>query len=93
MICCSFASHILLQRVEAIEEGLSCFLVQRPETDRMSTLRSDLSGVLSGLTQQQQEAGVKQYLSISSLMTNSTRLQLLLKVLHDLVQKNELQAQ
>lgn len=81
------------QRTEAIEEGLSCFLVQRPETDRISALRTDLSGILSGLSQQQQEAGLKQYLNVASLMTNSSRLQLLLKVLHDLVQRNVLQAQ
>ncbi|KAK3924714.1 Mediator of RNA polymerase II transcription subunit 23 [Frankliniella fusca] len=80
-------------RTEAVEEGLSCFLMQRPETDRMSTLKAELCTILSGLAPQQQEAGVKQYLNIASLMTNSTRLQLLLKVLHDLVQKNVLQAQ
>lgn len=79
-------------RTEAIEEGLSCFLVQRPETDRMVSLRSELSGILSGLPQNDQEAGVKKYLSIASVMANSTRLQLLLKVLHDLVQKKVLQA-
>lgn len=83
---------IFFKRTEAIEEGLSCFLVQRPETDRMVSLKSELCGILSGLPQKDQEAGVKQYLSIASVMTNSTRLQLLLKVLHDLVQKKVLQA-
>ena len=80
-------------RVEAIEEGLSCFLIQRPESDRLSALRSDLIGILSDLDKPQQEAGVKQYLNIASAMTNAARLQLLLKVLHDLVEKNVLQAQ
>lgn len=80
-------------RTEAIEEGLSCFLVQRPETDRIISLRSDISGTLLGLTPQQQEAGINQFLNVASSMTNSTRLQLVLNVLHDLVQKNILQAQ
>lgn len=58
----------------------------------MVSLKTELSGILSGLPQKDQEAGVKQYLSIASGMTNSTRLQLLLKVLHDLVHKKVLQA-
>jgi len=47
---------------------------------------------MTGLTKEQQEAAVRQFLSMAAAMTNHRRLQLLLSLLQNLVQSNVLPA-
>lgn len=83
-----------MQKVEAIEEAFSCFLVHRPnhETERIQTFQQELQIALSGLPTEQQELAVKQYLSMAVNMTNHSRLQLLFGLLENLVANNTLPA-
>lgn len=47
---------------------------------------------MTGLQKEQQEAAVRQFLSMAAAMTNHRRLQLLLSLLQNLVQSNYLPA-
>jgi len=47
---------------------------------------------VTGLTKEQQEAAVRQFLSMAAAMTNHRRLQLLLSLLENLVHSNYLPA-
>lgn len=47
---------------------------------------------MNGLTKEQQEAAIRQFLSMAAVMTNHKRLQLLLSLLENLVQTNVLPA-
>lgn len=84
----------MLQRVEAVEEAFSCFLVHRSnhESERLHTFQQELQNALSGLPAEQQELAVKQYLSMAVNMTNHSRLQLLFGLLENLVASNTLSA-
>lgn len=80
--------------MEAIEEAFSCVLVHQPnnESEKITTWQNELKGVMTGLTKEQQEAAVRQFLSMAAAMTNHRRLQLLLSLLQNLVQSNFLPA-
>ncbi|XP_072748836.1 mediator of RNA polymerase II transcription subunit 23-like isoform X2 [Anoplolepis gracilipes] len=81
-------------KVEAIEEAFSCVLVHQPghENEKITTWQNDLNGVIGGLTKEEQETAVRQFLSMTAAMTNHKRLQLLLSLLQNLVQSNFLSA-
>ncbi|XP_012057151.1 PREDICTED: mediator of RNA polymerase II transcription subunit 23 [Atta cephalotes] len=81
-------------KVEAIEEAFSCVLVHHPkkETDKVAAWHQELRTAMTGLTKEQQEAAVRQFLSIAAAMTNHRRLQLLLSLLENLVHSNFLPA-
>ncbi|XP_015604323.1 mediator of RNA polymerase II transcription subunit 23 isoform X1 [Cephus cinctus] len=81
-------------KVEAIEEAFSCVLVHHPdsESEKIKTWQSELSSAMTGLTPEQKETAVRQFLSMAAAMTNHSRLQLLLSLLENLVNKNVLPA-
>lgn len=54
--------------------------------------QNELKAAMSGLTKEQQEAAVRQFLSMAAVMTNHKRLQLLLSLLENLVQTSVLPA-
>ncbi|XP_072748841.1 mediator of RNA polymerase II transcription subunit 23-like isoform X4 [Anoplolepis gracilipes] len=68
-------------KVEAIEEAFSCVLVHQPghENEKITTWQNDLNGVIGGLTKEEQETAVRQFLSMTAAMTNHKRLQLVCK--------------
>ncbi|XP_075225803.1 mediator of RNA polymerase II transcription subunit 23-like [Lycorma delicatula] len=79
----------LSMRVEAIEEAFSCFLVHRPETDKIQTVLQELQSALNELSPEQQEPGVKQFLTMAGTMKNHSRLQLLFSLLESLLKALE----
>lgn len=80
--------------MEAIEEAFSCVLVHQPkkESEKVTTWHQELKTAVTGLTKEQQEAAVRQFLSMAAAMTNHRRLQLLLSLLENLVYSNYLPA-
>lgn len=83
-----------VQRVEAIEEAFSCVLVHQFNTDseKITTWQNELKTAVTGLAKEQQEAAVRQFLSMVAAMTNHRRLQFVLSLLQNLVQSNVLSA-
>ncbi|KAH0954985.1 hypothetical protein HN011_002731 [Eciton burchellii] len=81
-------------KVEAIEEAFSCVLVHHSNNDieKITTWQNELKSAITGLTKEQQETAVRQFLSMAAAMTNHRRLQLLLSLLENLVQSNFLPA-
>jgi len=84
----------LFQKVEAVEEAFSCYVVHRPdlEAEKTAQFQMELQAALNGLVPEQQEAGIRQYLNMAAFMTNANKLQLLLKLLEGVVQNNVVQA-
>ena len=80
--------------MEAIEEAFSCFLVHNAELEieKIAGWQNELSTAMTGLTTEQQESAVRQFLSLVAGMTNHRRLQLLLSMLENLVTKGVLPA-
>ncbi|XP_046734323.1 mediator of RNA polymerase II transcription subunit 23 [Diprion similis] len=81
-------------RVEPIEEAFSCFLVHHldNEIEKIAALQSELTSAMTGLNTEQQENGVRQFLTMAAALTNHSRLQLLLSLLENLVMSNVLPA-
>ncbi|XP_020291253.1 mediator of RNA polymerase II transcription subunit 23 [Pseudomyrmex gracilis] len=81
-------------KVEAIEEAFSCVLVHQFNTDseKITTWQNELKTAVTGLAKEQQEAAVRQFLSMVAAMTNHRRLQFVLSLLQNLVQSNVLSA-
>lgn len=80
-------NFVTLQKVEAIEEAFSCVLVHNlgHETDKIKTWQTELNAAMSRLPVDQQEAAIKQFLAMASVMTNHKRLQMLLSLLESMV--------
>lgn len=80
--------------MEAIEEAFSCVLVHHPkkESEKVTAWHQELKTAVTGLTKEQQEAAVRQFLTMAAAMTNHRRLQLLLSLLENLVYSNYLPA-
>ncbi|KAF4521375.1 hypothetical protein B566_EDAN006964 [Ephemera danica] len=81
-------------RVEAIEEAFGCYVVHRPELERekVAAMGEELRNALGGLSPEQQEAGVRHFLSLAAVTPNLSRLQLLLSLLEGLVKQGVLHA-
>ncbi|XP_051162012.1 mediator of RNA polymerase II transcription subunit 23 [Leptopilina boulardi] len=81
-------------KVEAIEEAFSCVIVHNAEleNEKIAGWQKELSTIMTGLTAEQQESAVRQFLSLAAGMTNHRRLQLLLSMLETLVTKGVLPA-
>lgn len=83
--------YLFLQKVEGIEEAFSCFLVHKTEPVESGS-KQELQNALTGLPAEQQEAAVKQFLSMAATMTNHSQLQLMLNLLEYLVNNNVISA-
>ena len=72
--------------MEGIEEAFSCFLVHRSDYEEKNRAHSkELQAIFTGITTEQQEAGVRQFLTLAAGMTNHARLEMLLTLLEQLV--------
>jgi hypothetical protein len=69
-------------------------VVHKPELERkkVAAMGEDLRAALAGLPPEQQEAGVRHFLSLAALTPNLSRLQLLLSLLEGLVTQSVLPA-
>lgn len=83
-----------LQRVEAVEEAFSCFLVYKPEqeSERLAMYQKKLCSIMSTLNVELQELAIRQYLTLTAVLTNKYKMRQLLTLLENLVNTNILQA-
>ncbi|KAI5647050.1 mediator complex subunit 23 domain-containing protein [Phthorimaea operculella] len=81
-------------RVEAVEEAFSCFLVYKPEleSERLALYQKKLCAVMSTLSAEVQESAVRQYLTLTAVLTNRHKMKQLLVLMENLVNTNILQA-
>lgn len=86
--------YLLFQRVEAVEEAFSCFLVHKPEqeNERLSMYQKKLCAVMTTLSTDLQESAIRQYLTLTAVLTNRYKMKQLLTLLENLVNTNILQA-
>jgi mediator of RNA polymerase II transcription subunit 23 len=80
--------------VEAVEEAFSCFLVHKPEqeNERLSMYQKKLCAVMTTLSADLQESAIRQYLTLTAVLTNRYKMKQLLTLLENLVNTNILQA-
>lgn len=83
-----------MQRVEAVEEAFSCFLVHKPEqeNERLAMYQKKLCGVMTSLNAEMQESAIRQYLTPTAILTNRYKMKQLLTLLENLVNTNVIQA-
>ncbi|OWR46814.1 mediator of RNA polymerase II transcription subunit 23 isoform X1 [Danaus plexippus] len=81
-------------RVEAVEEAFSCFLVYKPEqeSERLSIYQKKLCSIMSSPSAEVQESAIRQYLTLTAVLTNRYKMKQLLGLLENLVNTNILQA-
>lgn len=83
-----------MQRVEAVEEAFSCFLVHKPEEENevLGMYQKRLSGIMTHLSTEMQESALRQYLTPTAVLTNRYKMKQLLGLLENLVNTNVIQA-
>ncbi|XP_050360927.1 mediator of RNA polymerase II transcription subunit 23 isoform X2 [Nymphalis io] len=81
-------------RVETVEEAFSCFLVhkQDQENERLSVYQKKLCAIMSTPSADLQESAIRQYLTLTAVLTNRYKMKQLLGLLENLVNTNVLQA-
>ncbi|XP_037867967.1 mediator of RNA polymerase II transcription subunit 23 [Bombyx mori] len=81
-------------KVEAVEEAFSSFLVHKPEqeNERLSMYQKKLCSILTTLNPDLQESSIRQYLTLTAVLTNKYKMKQLLTLLENLVNTNILQA-
>ncbi|VVD00952.1 unnamed protein product [Leptidea sinapis] len=81
-------------RVETVEEAFSCFLVHKPEqeNERLAMYQKKLSNVLTSTSAEVQDSAIRQYLTLTAVLTNRYKMKQLLTLLENLVNTNILQA-
>lgn len=86
--------HVIFQRVDAIEEAFSCFLVYKPEaqSEKLLTFQQELSSVMATLGPEPLENCIRVYLNSAATIPNNCKMKTMLKVLENLVNSNVLQA-
>lgn len=86
--------YTVLQRVEAVEEAFSCFLVHKPEQDneRLAMYQKKLCNVMTTLSADLQESAIRQYLTLTAVLTNRFKMKQLLNLMESLVNTNIIQA-
>ncbi|XP_039763756.1 mediator of RNA polymerase II transcription subunit 23 [Pararge aegeria] len=85
---------INFQRVETVEEAFSGFLVHKPEeeNERLSMYQKKLSAIMTTSSAEVQEAAIRQYITLTAVLTNRYKMKQLLGILENLVNTNILQA-
>lgn len=80
--------------METVEEAFSCFLVHKPEqeNERLSMYQKKLCAVLTTTSAEVQESVIRQYLTLTAVLTNRYKLKQLLSLLENLVNTNIIQA-
>lgn len=80
--------------MEAVEEAFSCFLVHKPdqENERLASYQKKLSTIMTTLSAEVQESAIRQYLTLTAVLTNRYKMKQLLTLLENLVNTNVLQA-
>ncbi|CAH2248235.1 jg6980 [Pararge aegeria aegeria] len=81
-------------RVETVEEAFSGFLVHKPEeeNERLSMYQKKLSAIMTTSSAEVQEAAIRQYITLTAVLTNRYKMKQLLGILENLVNTNILQA-
>lgn len=84
----------LLQSVVSVEEAFSCFLVHKTEeeNERNAEYQKKLCAVMTSLSTENQEAPIRQYLTMAADLTNRYKMKQLLTLLENLVNTNIIQA-
>lgn len=80
--------------MEAVEEAFSCFLVYKPEqeNERLAMYQKKLCAVMTTLSADLQESAIRQYLTLTAIMTNRYKMKQLLTLMENLVNTNILPA-
>ena len=83
-----------MQKTDPIVEAFSCFIVHNPEEEKEKEEKwqKELSAAMTGITAEQQESAVRQFLILAGGVTNDRRLDLLLSMLENLVNTSVLPA-
>lgn len=84
----------MCQRVDAVEEAFSCFLVHKPEdeNERLAIYQKKLCDIMTTLSADMQDTAICQYLTLTAIMTNRYKMKQLLVLIENLVNTNILQA-
>ncbi|XP_037977902.2 mediator of RNA polymerase II transcription subunit 23 [Plutella xylostella] len=80
--------------VVSVEEAFSCFLVHKTEeeNERNAEYQKKLCAVMTSLSTENQEAPIRQYLTMAADLTNRYKMKQLLTLLENLVNTNIIQA-
>lgn len=80
--------------METVEEAFSCFLVhkQEQENERLSVYQKKLCAIMSTSSAELQDSAIRQYLTLTAVLTNRYKMKQLLGLLENLVNNNVLQA-
>lgn len=80
--------------METVEEAFSCFLVhkQEQENERLSVYQKKLCAIMSTPSAELQDSAIRQYLTLTAVLTNRYKMKQLLGLLENLVNNNVLQA-
>lgn len=79
--------------MEAVEEAFSCFLVHKPEqiNERLGMYQKKLCSIMTSLNVELQESAIRQYLTLTAILTNRYKMKQLLMLMENLVNTNIIQ--
>lgn len=80
--------------METVEEAFSGFLVHKPEqeNERLAAYQKKLCSVMTTSSPEVQESAIRQYITLTAVLTNRYKMKQLLSILENLVNTNTLQA-